>query len=251
MTKPIGLQVYSVREQLATDFIGTMRRVAEIGYGHIEAISAFKGTTIEQAAKVFRDLGLTVVAAHVPLPVGDKKQEAVDIAGVLGTRRLVSGLGPDRMDTPQKLRQACDLFNEAASNARAAGLSFAIHNHWWEMEPVGPRFRYQLLLEHLDPHVLFEVDIYWARVGGADPVQVIRELGDRAPLIHVKDGPGMKKQPHTAVGEGVVDVPAAVAAAKHAECLIVELDECATDMMQAVARSYRYLTSKNLAVGRQ
>ena len=76
------------------------------------------------------------------------------------------------------------------------------------------------------------------------------ELGKRAPLLHIKDGPCVKGQPMTAVGDGKVDVPAvAKAGAATAEWMIVELDSCATDMMAAVKKSYDYLTGKGFARG--
>ncbi|MCK5328239.1 MAG: sugar phosphate isomerase/epimerase, partial [Candidatus Latescibacteria bacterium] len=79
---------------------------------------------------------------------------------------------------------------------------------------------------------------------------VVRELGVRAPLLHIKDGPCTKEAPMTAVGEGVVDFRSIVeAAGETAEWMIVELDRCATDMMEAVATSYTYLIEEGLARG--
>ena len=75
-------------------------------------------------------------------------------------------------------------------------------------------------------------------------------LGSRAPLLHVKDGPCQIEAPMTALGEGVVDIPGVVAAgAESTDWLIVELDRCATDMLEAVRKSYQYLIEKGLAPG--
>ena len=80
-----------------------------------------------------------------------------------------------------------------------------------------------------------EVDVYWARVGGVDPADLVAALGDRARRIHVKDGPATDAaQPMVAVGEGALDIPAVLAAAKHSEWHVVELDECDTDLFEAV-----------------
>ena len=108
-----------------------------------------------------------------------------------------------------------------------------------------------MLLERLSPDVFFEVDTYWAQTGGADPAEVVGRLGSRAPLLHIKDGSCVKGEPHTAVGQGIVDFPAIVAAGGDAvEWMIVEFDDCATDMMEAVEKSQAYLTGKGLARGR-
>jgi sugar phosphate isomerase/epimerase len=84
------------------------------------------------------------------------------------------------------------------------------------------------------------VDTYWAAVGGADVPELLRTLGDQVLALHVKDGPGVKDEPHTAVGKGTIDVPSILAAAPDA-LRIVELDSCATDVFEAVAESRAYL----------
>ena len=83
-----------------------------------------------------------------------------------------------------------------------------------------------------------------------DPAKVVKELGPRAPLLHIKDGPAVKDEPQVAVGDGVLDFPRIVQAAEGAvEWLIVELDHCGTDMMEAVEKSYQYLVKGGLARG--
>jgi sugar phosphate isomerase/epimerase len=250
MTQPVALQLYSVRNLLAKDFAGTVRKVADLGFAGVEALTWFPGVEVGEAARQIKALGLDVAAVHSGIPVGDKKNEVIDQVRAFGAKRMVSGLGADRFKTAEDIRKACDLFNEAGAFARQNGMQFGIHNHWWEMEPVGGVFPYQVMLERLDKSVFFEVDVYWVKVAGLDPVKVVAEVGARAPLLHIKDGPGVKGQPHTAVGDGVVDIPAVVKAGPGAEWLIVELDDCATDMMEAVGKSLRYLESRKLGKGK-
>jgi sugar phosphate isomerase/epimerase len=100
------------------------------------------------------------------------------------------------------------------------------------------------MLDLLDPGIFFEVDTYWVKVGGSDPVAVVKNLGARAPMLHIKDGPGTKEAAHTAVGEGIMDIPALLkASGSNAKALVVELDRCDTDIMVAVKKSLDYLTS--------
>ena len=88
------------------------------------------------------------------------------------------------------------------------------------------------------------------QTAGCDPAKVAAEMGARAPFLHIKDGPCVKEEPMTAVGDGVVDVPALIEAGKpNTEWLVVELDRCATDMMEAVNKSYQYLVANGLAKG--
>lgn len=250
MPVPIALQLYSVRQALARDFAGVVRQVAAIGYTGVET-AGFPGTTPQAAAKLLRELGLAVPAAHVPLPVGDKQKEALATAAALGCRYLVSGLGPDQFKTLEQVKHSCETFNQVNAAIAAHGLQFVIHNHWWEFQKVGKRYVYQVMLEYLDPTVLFEIDTYWVKTAGIDPATVVREFGPRAPLLHIKDGPAVTGQPMVAVGDGVMDFPAIIQAGGAAtKWLIVELDDCATDMMAAVTRSYHYLLQEGLGRGR-
>ena len=107
------------------------------------------------------------------------------------------------------------------------------------------------MLEFLDKSVLFELDVYWVTTAGANPAAIVTELGTRAPLLHIKDGPCVIGQPMTAAGDGKVDIAGvAKAGAKTAEWMIVELDSCATDMLAAVKKSHSYLTTKGFARGK-
>ncbi|HHN46160.1 MAG TPA: sugar phosphate isomerase/epimerase [Planctomycetes bacterium] len=237
---PIALQLYSVRAQAKEDFAGTVRQVAQMGYPGVEP-AGFPGTTPEEAGKLFRSLGLKVPSAHGGLPVGDDKNKVLDALDAIGCKRIISGRGPKDFESIDAIKNTCALFNEAAENAAARGFAFGIHNHWWEFNNVDGRLVFDVMLELLSPKVFFQLDTYWAKTGGADPVAVINRLGKRAPLLHMKDGPCVTGQPHVAVGKGKMDFPSIVAAARNVDWFIVELDECATDMMQAVKESYDYL----------
>ena len=102
----------------------------------------------------------------------------------------------------------------------------------------------------MEDSIFFEVDTYWVKTAGLNPADVVAELGARAPLLHLKDGPAQKGQPMMAAGQGVMDFPAIVQNAKAPQWLILEMDECATDMPKAVEESYLYLTKQGLAKGK-
>ena len=250
MTTPIALQLYTIRELLAEEFEGTVRKIADMGYVGVETANLFGGSPAE-AAKLFRELGLTVMGAHSPLPLGDEKQAVLDTLGALDCKRLiVAWQPPEKYKSLDGIKSICDTLNEGAAVARANGLRLGYHNHWFEYQLVENRIPVDVMLEHLYLDVFFEVDIYWVQTAGQDPAEVVRRLGSRAPILHVKDGPCQMEVPQTALGEGVVDIPSVVAAgAGSTEWLVVELDQCATDMMQAVGKSYQYLIGRGLARG--
>jgi sugar phosphate isomerase/epimerase len=250
MTPPISLQLYTLRDLLAQDFEGTIRKVADTGFVGVETANLFGGSPAA-AARLFGELGLTVSGAHSPLPLGDQKQEVLDTLGALHCERLiVAWQPPEKYKSLDGIKSICDTLNEGAAVARAHGLQLGYHNHWFEYQPVEDRIPVDVMLEHLDPAVFFEVDTYWVQTAGQDPAQVVRRLGARAPLLHVKDGPCQLEAPMTALGEGVVDIPGVVAAGVGStEWLVVELDQCATDILEAVRKSYQYLIEKGLGRG--
>ena len=253
VSAPIALQLYTLREELAQDFAGVIGRVAEMGYVGAETAGFPGGLTAQDGARILRDAGLQACSAHVPMPEGERQAEVLATMAALDCTRMVSGLGPQDYTDLDSIKRSCDRLNRAVDFARQNGMTFGYHNHWWEYErlPDGQRID-QVMLEHVDGALEFELDVYWIKTAGVDPAQVVAAMGHRAPLLHIKDGPAVQGQPMTAVGEGSVDIPAAIqAGGAHTEWLIVELDACATDMLAAVHQSYNYLTERGFARGKQ
>lgn len=251
MAAPIALQLYSLRDSLVNDFEGVIRKVAELGYAGVET-AGFNGTTPQAAARLFQDSGLQVCSVHGALPLGDKKNEVLDLMGLLNCKYLVCAyFPPEHFDSRDSIKQVCDQLNQADEVARANGLTFFYHNHWWEYRnQIDGKPANQIMLEYLSPTVKLELDTYWVKTGGVDPSVILRALDTRVPLLHIKDGSTDENEPMVAVGDGVMDWSSVMAAAK-AEWLIVELDRCATDMLEAVAKSYQYLITKGYARGRK
>ena len=253
MTKrcPISLQLYSVREEAAHDLRGVLHEVAHMGYVGVELAGDYGLPPTEWRA-LLDQLGLVASSTHSALPTEANLAELVATARTLGYHYHVTGFGPDQYATEELTRETAATAQRAAELLRGSGLTLGIHNHYWEFDhSFGGRYPHEVFMEAA-PDVVAQVDTYWAQVAGADPAAVIRKLGPRAPLLHMKDGPGDKEQAMTAVGAGIVDWPAVIAAADESvEWLIVELDSCDTDMLQAVAESYRYLTTHGFAQGRK
>jgi sugar phosphate isomerase/epimerase len=251
MTPPIALQLYSVRDVIAkSDYETVVRQVAKIGYAGVET-AGFPGTTPQAAGKLFKELGLQVSSIHkFPIPTPADKQEILDILGALDTKNYVSGGNREDFITIESTRLTCEKINAATAMLAPYGIKFHVHNHWYEYLKLGEKYAYEYMLDFLIPDVFFQIDTYWVQAAGVDPVKVVKKMGKRAPLLHIKDGPAQQKVAQTAVGEGVLDFPAiAKAAAGHTVWMIVEVDSCATDMIEAVRKSFEYLTSKGLARG--
>jgi sugar phosphate isomerase/epimerase len=245
MSAQIALQLYSIRDVIAASSYETaVRKIAEMGYRAVET-AGFPGTSAEAAAKLFKDLGLTVVPAHTGLPVGDKKNEILDSLLAQGKPRLVcTQIGPNDVKTMDNIKALCQRLNQGYDVAQANGLSFGIHNHWWEFGVLDGKLVHETMLELLTPGIFFEIDTYWVKVAGIDPATIVANLGARVPLLHIKDGPANTEAAMTAVGDGVMDVKSILkAAGENAKALVVELDKCDTDIMVAVKKSFDYLSS--------
>jgi len=245
MPKPnISIELYSVRDELAKDVPGTLAKLAAMGYRYVEPAGC--GDLTPQAfGKAIKAAGLKAPSIHSSLPLGDKKNQVIEEALAFGAKYVITGgpAGgwPGNWVAADRLKAEADLYNEAAANAAPHGLRVGFHNHDLEMVLFNGEPAYRIFLRHLKPEILWTIDTYWVKVGGQDPVTVIKESGPRSKIIHIKDGPGVRGQPMVAAGDGIMDFPPIVKAAKHAELLCVELDNCATDMMAAVAKSYDYL----------
>ena len=249
---PISVQLYSVRDQAAKDFEGVLRRIGEIGFVGVE-LAGFHDLTPAQYKSVLEESGLVTSSAHLGDLAPDALNAMLDNLQEIGCDTAVCAFMPaERFADLDAVKASADALNKANEIARSRGVSLGYHNHWWEFATnLDGRTAWSELFERLDPTVFAELDIYWATLGGADPRQVIADLGDRLWLLHVKDGPcDAPESPMVAVGSGTLDIPAILTSAPTAKWHIVELDRCATDMFAALADSLRYLVDSGLSRGR-
>ncbi|MCC6612624.1 MAG: sugar phosphate isomerase/epimerase [Anaerolineae bacterium] len=251
MPAPIAVQLYSLREALQADPEPVFRRLAKTGFVGVET---YRGLDASMTVRMCREYGLEICGAHLPPPVGDSRQEIIDLVVQLGIKKLiVPYMAPENFSSISSIRRMCETINEGARLMLQHGFEFGYHNHWFEPALIQGEGRtgLDIMRENLDPAIFFEVDTYWVQVAGQDPAALVRDLGPRAPMLHIKDGPASSVEASmVAAGQGAVNIPAIIEAAPNAEWVIVELDRCATDMMTAVVESYRYLVASGLATGR-
>jgi sugar phosphate isomerase/epimerase len=249
---PVAVQLYSLREQADEALLAVLEQVGAMGYVGVE-VAGYHGRTPDEIRDAATGAGLRIASAHVAWTDAGGFATALDTHLELGCDTVVVPFfAPDAFATAEAIASTADILTTAHSLAIERGLTLGYHNHWWELEQVvDGRAALLHLFDRLDPRIVAEVDIYWARVGGSDPASLVAELGDRARLLHVKDGPADGPQSAmVAVGDGVIDVPGVLAAAPHADWHIVELDRCDTSMLDAVARSRDYLVEHHLSTGR-
>ena len=197
------MHLYTVRDILAADPLGTLLALADIGYRCV-GVSSFPRPAAE-----IRDLcaeaDLRPVILHVGHGdiVGDWAAKLAD-ARTIGVRWLVLSSFPGEMYTADGMRLGARQLNEAGAAARELGMGVLHHNHDMEFRVVDGRVLYEILLAETDPHLVdFELDLGWASVGGADSRRLFAENPRRFPVLHVKDHDTAGDW--TDVGSGVVD----------------------------------------------
>jgi sugar phosphate isomerase/epimerase len=252
--KPIGLQLYPFREELAADFVGCLARIADIGYVAVEFLG-LHGHSSTDAAAITARLGLRTCASHIPLLADDALQGALDEASVLGYAFPVANSSREDCASEQTVQALSARLERSASFFRHHGLCFALHNHSWEFaSSIAGRSAWEIIMDQA-PTLSAELDTYWsAHGGGTDPAGIVTSYRRRIPLLHVKDGALAETPVHAPVGSGDLDIPAIMRAADPAvvRWVIVDLlEDPQADMFASARESYRYLTVEGLAGGRR
>jgi len=242
--QPVGLQLYTVRDLMKADFEGTLAAVAKLGYKEVEFAGYF-GRTPGQVKEALKAAGLSAPSAHVPLPPGNSEWSGtIQTAAEIGLKYLVVPSVPkEQRTTLADWQQLAKRFNELGEATRKHGIRFAYHNHEYEFVMTGERLPYVVLLEETDRSLVeFEMDLFWIRKGGQDPVAYFKRFKGRFPLVHVKD---MTLDGQMVdVGAGIIDWKAIYAARKEAgiKHWFVEHDE-PKDPMASLAASYTYMAN--------
>lgn len=248
--RPIALQLYTLREEAQRDFISVLKRVAAIGYKGVEPAGLY-GIAPKEFRRIVADLGMVIPSTHSPWATSDNLSETIDTLGELGVTTVIGGYGAKEFADLASISATAAMVEQMEQTLRAAGITLALHNHWFEFETLDDgQLKFDIFAK-LAPHIRFEMDIYWASNFGANNVPaLVKQYGHRCPLLHVKDGTLERNRPLLPVGSGKMDIPAVINAAGPAtQWLVVEQDDSETDMFACVESSYRYLTEHGLAEG--
>jgi len=233
----ISVQLYSVREAFASDPIGTLARLADIGFTQVEPYGVVENVDVLRTA--LPDHGLSAPTAHAKLIGVD--QDAVFAAAVAcGVGTVIDpSTPPEQWQDPADVAAIASALNSAAKRAAEHGITVGYHNHWWELANPGT---FEAFVEQLDPELVLEIDTYWATAGGANAPDLLRRLGKRVHALHIKDGDlSTDASGQVPAGQGQVPVADVLAAAPDA-LRVVEFDAYDGDIFEGIAASHAYLT---------
>lgn len=250
---PVGVQLWSFREYLPKDLRGTLAKIRALGFREVEGAGLWKQTAADMRAAL-DEAGLRCRSAHMQFDrLRDDAAGAFAEAKALGAAWVVCPwISHDKTFTRDDTMRAAELFNKVGSGAEQAGLQFAYHCHGYEMVPSPEGTLFETLARNTDPkRVRFQMDVFHAYHGGANPVQLIERYSGRIPSLHLKDmKKGLPVKAGTAVGtpeedvpvgSGQIDMPAVLRAAMKAGARLYYIEDESADPWSHIPRSVAYL----------
>ena len=240
----ISVQMYSVRESLATDVQGTVQRLVDLGLAHAEPYHLLEYR--DELVRAREQFPISFPSAHQSF-LGDADFPAVlEAAQAVGVQYLVDPFwNPEDWTDAEKVRALAETLNDRAAAAAEAGIRVGYHNHHFELAAqVDGRAALEVFADALDPRVILEIDTYWAAVGGADVPTLLGRLGERVPLVHLKDG-DLSEDPaaQLPLGSGAMPLADTLRASSDVAYGVIEFDDYAGDMFEGIAASIAHLRS--------
>jgi sugar phosphate isomerase/epimerase len=245
----IGLQLYTVRDQLAQDFKGTLEAVSKLGFHGVEFAGNYGGHDASALKAFLGQLGLEVTALHIPIEKLESDLDAqIAFAQALGSKYIVCPwLAESRYATEAVFHETCASLEKIAQACKARGLRLGYHNHTFEFErQIGTPFMFDALFAAV-PDAVVEFDIAWGHAGGITSADYVQKYAGRLPLLHVKDvkrdGAGWAT---VELDRGEVPVHAALeaGAATGVEWFVLEQDHCAGNPLESAAISMAFLRER-------
>ena len=242
----VGLELYSVRKEMAQDFDRTLAAVRAIGYTDVELLWSFNnwGKSTAQVKAALEREGLRAPSAHIsPQAMLVNWERRLETANTLGHDYLiVPSLTSDTSQTLDDWRAWADRFNEAGAVARRAGIWLAFHNEPDHMKPVEGRVPYDVFVERTDPrYVRQQLDVGNMALGRADPMAYLKKYRDRYWSFHIKDVVADRSR-DTELGAGVLDIKALVAAIPNIDakpCYVEQ--EGSQDSVASARKNFEFL----------
>ncbi|MBF7090970.1 sugar phosphate isomerase/epimerase [Flavobacterium sp. ALJ2] len=225
--KTIGLQLYTLRDELPKDVKGTLEKVALAGYTEVELYGfsikdKFWGLSPQELKKLLDTNGLKAVSGHYELGMflsdgnTTELEAAIKAAKILKNEYItIPWLHESIRKSADDYKKIASLLNKAGDMCKAAGLKLAYHNHDFEFKKYGDIAGYEILLKETDKNlVYFEMDLYWMAYSKIDPIQLFKQNPGRFTMWHVKDMDKSNATLNTEIGSGVIDFKSIFAEAK-------------------------------------
>lgn len=249
---PVGLQLYSLRDQFNRDVPGTLDKVKGLGFELVELAGTY-GLSPEAFAQQLAARGLKPIAAHFPYErYRDDAEGVAREAKALGLKYSgVAWIPHEGAFDERTCREAIAVFNHAGEVLAKHGLRFFYHQHGYEFQPFGQGTLFDLMMAETHPKfVSYQMDLLWTVHPGQDPVKLLNKYGKRWELMHLKDlkkgvkgdlSGGTDVRNDVALGTGQMDFPAILKAAKKAGTKYYFIEDESPSVLTQLPQSLRFL----------
>ena len=242
----IGIQLYTVREALNEDYKGVLAKLAKLGFNGFEFAWNYGDMSPDELAAFLKELNVEACGMHAPIDgMLDENNDNYAYAKAIGCKYITTSLcgevAKDWMGTIDKL-------GEAAKVAQKNGMTVTYHNHAQEFDKIDGKYALDILYDKLDASLVkAELDTYWIKKGGEDPVSYLTKYADRLPQIHLKDMDATDGS-FTEIGEGLMDLPGIFEVGNKAgsEWIIYEQDVCKRAAVESAEISINNLKKAGL-----
>jgi sugar phosphate isomerase/epimerase len=248
MTLPVSLQLYTLRDQLAKDFIGTLEQVSNIGYTAVE-FAGYGGYAAKELSEILNEFNLKASSSHISLKDLEANLEyIIEFNQQIGSKHIICPWVPkDQYNSKESYQRLGDTLDKMGRICQQNGVSLAYHNHDFEFERFDGEFGLDILLANADPeHVKLELDVYWAEFAGVSAVEYLAKQASRCKLVHLKDMADTPEREFAELGNGTIDLESVIKKSREigVEWAVVEQDKCKRPPLESVKISYDYLTNK-------
>ena len=242
----IGIQLYSLRDQMKEDFEGTLKKVSEIGYDCVE-FAGYYDYSAEELKQILDKYGLTAPTVHQRHDEFlENCQGKMDFLKTLGVKYIAfPGVWIENFKTHEEYPQIVKDINYVCDMAKKNGFEVLYHNHSHEFSTFEDKYNLEWLIE--DTGVMPELDVCWARFAGLNPAEYMLKYKDHMPVVHMKDFTYNEDKSYPVMrplGDGEVDITSVLKSAEEigSEYLIVEQDNFTDiDAFDAIEKSFKYL----------
>lgn len=248
--KNVGVQLYTFRNEIQSDTIGVLKKIAALGIKEIESARSDKGhyysLTGKEMQKVCKDLGMTLRSGHVHLDNNFSK--TLNEAAEAGQEYVICSSMPTEGQTIDNYKKVADSFNKAGEECKKMNVKFGYHNHDYEFESDKGQVLYDVLLKNTDPNLVhMELDLGWVIVGGKNPIDYFKNHSGRFPLWHLKDM-NMAKKESTEFGKGKLDIAQMLKHSKESglKYFFIEQEEYASTPFESMKENMDYLAKLKL-----
>ena len=245
---PIGLQLFTLRNETKKDFVGTLEKVAKLGFKGVE-FAGYGGLSASELKRHLDNFGLKAASSHVPITTLENElDQVIEFQQMIGNRHVACPFLPPERRTKEAYYELIPILNEIGRKCHEAGITLSYHNHDFELIGLEDGKKpLELLIEETNPEwVKAELDIYWLTKAGEDPVQWLQRYEGRTPLVHLKDMTTDGEKFFAELGTGGVDVEGVLKQGlqSNVEWFIVEQDRSRRSPLESIEISINYLKNR-------